>query len=392
MPPGLARRATAEAVGTALLVAVVVGSGIAGQRLSPDDTGLQLLESSLATAGGLLALILAFGSVSGAHFNPVVTLADRVFGGMTTVEALVYVTAQTVGAGLGAVVANLMFDLDAVNLSTHVRSSGGLWLGEIVATFGLLLVVLGVVRSGRSASAPAAVAGYIAAAYWFTSSTSFANPAVTIGRTLSDTFAGIAWTSAPAFVAAQVVGGGLAIALATYLFPDLRAVDLVVPHGEAAPVPVPSVQEAAVPAIDDLGTTPGRPGPAVLFLCVHNAGRSQMALGWFEHLAGTRATGWSGGSEPADRVNPAAVAAMAEVGIDISRAQPRRWTDEIVRTADVVVTMGCGDACPYFPGIRYEDWVLDDPAGQGIDGVRPIRDEIEARVRALLASLEVDAT
>jgi arsenate reductase len=129
--------------------------------------------------------------------------------------------------------------------------------------------------------------------------------------------------------------------------------------------------------------------PNVLFLCVHNAGRSQMALGWFDHLAAGRATGWSGGSEPADQVNPVAVAAMAEVGIDIASRQPQRWTDAIVRAADVVVTMGCGDACPFFPGVRYEDWPLDDPAGQGIDAVRPIRDEIERRVRALLAELDV---
>jgi protein-tyrosine-phosphatase len=131
--------------------------------------------------------------------------------------------------------------------------------------------------------------------------------------------------------------------------------------------------------------------PTVLFLCVHNAGRSQMALGWFEHLAGDRAVAWSGGSEPATEVNPAAVAAMAEVGIDISREFPKPWTDEIVRAADVVVTMGCGDACPVFPGTRYEDWTLDDPAGQDLGAVRPIRDEIGERVRALLDRLGVPA-
>jgi arsenate reductase len=130
--------------------------------------------------------------------------------------------------------------------------------------------------------------------------------------------------------------------------------------------------------------------PTVLFLCVHNAGRSQMALGWFTHLAGERAVAWSGGSEPADQVNPSAVQAMAEVGIDITHEHPKRWTDEIVEAADVVVTMGCGDTCPYFPGKRYEDWELDDPAGRGVDAVRPIRDEIERRVRDLLASLDVE--
>jgi len=233
MTATLGRRTTAEGVGTALLVAIVVGSGIFAERLSPDDAGIQLLENSIATAGGLVALILAFGSVSGAHFNPVVTLAERLFGGMTTRDAGAYVAAQVAGACLGAIVANVMFDLDPVLLSTNARSSGGLWLGEVVATFGLVLVILGVVRSGRSSTAPFAVAGYIAAAYWFTSSTSFANPAVTIGRTLSDTFAGIEWRSAPAFIVAQLVGGLAAMALARYLHPDTHDVDLVVPHDRA---------------------------------------------------------------------------------------------------------------------------------------------------------------
>ena len=138
--------------------------------------------------------------------------------------------------------------------------------------------------------------------------------------------------------------------------------------------------------------TTGDGVPAVLFLCVHNAGRSQMALGWFQHLAGDRAVAWSGGSEPARAVNPSAVQAMAEVGIDIAQAFPKPWTDEIVRAADVVVTMGCGDACPFFPGTRYVDWDLEDPAGKGVDAVRPIRDEIEQRVRGLLAELGVSVT
>ncbi len=129
--------------------------------------------------------------------------------------------------------------------------------------------------------------------------------------------------------------------------------------------------------------------PTVLFLCVHNAGRSQMALGWFNLLAGNRAVGWSGGSEPGTEVNPSAVAAMAEVGIDIAQEFPKPWTAEVVQAADVVVTMGCGDACPFFPGTRYEDWDLEDPAGQGVDAVRAIRDEIEQRIRGLLASLDV---
>ena len=132
--------------------------------------------------------------------------------------------------------------------------------------------------------------------------------------------------------------------------------------------------------------------PTVLFLCVHNAGRSQMALGWFNHLAGGRAVAWSGGSEPGKEINPSAVLAMAEVGIDITQEFPKPWTEEIVQAADVVITMGCGDACPLFPGKRYEDWELDDPAGQDVDAVRPIRDDIEQRVRALLDSLGVPTT
>jgi len=228
----IARKATAEAVGTAFLVAVVVGSGIFAQRLSPGDAGLQLLENSIATGAGLIALILAFGAVSGAHFNPVVSLADRVLGGLTTSEFAAYVLAQIVGGCAGAVIANVMFDLPAVTLSTHARSSGGLWLGELVATFGLLTVILGVVRSGRTSAAPFAVGGYIAAAYWFTSSTSFANPAVTVARTLTDTFAGIKPSSAPAFIVAQVAGGAVAVGLARFLHPDLPAEEVVVPHPE----------------------------------------------------------------------------------------------------------------------------------------------------------------
>jgi glycerol uptake facilitator-like aquaporin len=208
----------------------VVGSGIAAQRLSPDDVGLQLLENSIATAAGLVALIAAFGSVSGAHFNPVVSLVDRFFGGLTSRELAAYVSGQIVGACIGAVVANLMFDLAAMNISHHERGTSGHFVAEVVATFGLVLVILGVARNGRPSMAPVAVAGYIGAAYWFTSSTSFANPAVTIGRTLSDSFAGIAPSSVPAFIAAQVIGGVGAAALALFVYRDVAVLDVVVPH------------------------------------------------------------------------------------------------------------------------------------------------------------------
>ena len=232
----LRRRLLAEFLGTAFLVTAVVGSGIAAQRLSPGNLGLELLENAATTAGALVALILALGPVSGAHLNPVVTLANRVFGGLGTTDAAGYVVAQVTGAAVGAVVANLMFQLSAVEWSTRTRSSGALWLAEVVATFGLVLVVFGVARSGRSSAAPFAVAAYIGGAYFFTASTSFANPAVTIGRTLSNTFAGIRPSSAPAFVAAQVVGAGIAVAAVRVLYPDVAvaAHDVVVPHETAA--------------------------------------------------------------------------------------------------------------------------------------------------------------
>ncbi len=221
----LGRRALAEGLGTGLLVVAVVGSGIAARRLSPGDTGLQLLENAVATAAALIAIILAVGPVSGAHLNPVVTLVDRVGGGLSTGEAGAYVVAQVVGGVLGTVVANLMYALPPVELSTTVRSSGGLWLGEVVATFGLVFLVLALVRSARTALAPFAVGAYIGGAYFFTSSTSFANPAVTVARSLTDTFAGIAWRSVPAFVVAQVVGAALALVVGRALYPAATVAD-----------------------------------------------------------------------------------------------------------------------------------------------------------------------
>jgi len=217
------RKAFAEFLGTMLLVAAVVGSGIAAQRLSPDDVGLQLLENSLVTGAALVALILALGPVSAA-FNPVVTLVERALGAVTTPEAGAFITAQLVGGCLGAVLANLMFGLSAVDVSTHERTGGGLLLGEVVATFGLVLVVFGVVRSRPPAHVAYAVGAYITAAYWFTSSTSFANPAVTVARTLSDTFAGIAPSSVPLFVLVQLLGGAIALGAVAVLYPDARQV------------------------------------------------------------------------------------------------------------------------------------------------------------------------
>lgn len=212
-------RLLAELLGSAALAAVVVGSGIAAARLSPHDTGLQLLENALATAAGLYAIILVFGPVSGAHLNPVVSLADTLLGGaLSRREALAYAAAQTAGCVAGAILANAMFADAAVSIASHHRASPAHALAEVVATAGLVTVVFALVRTDRVAAAPGAVAAYIGAAYFFTSSTSFANPAITVGRAFSDSFAGIAPASIPAFVAAQLAGAALAALLVRDLY------------------------------------------------------------------------------------------------------------------------------------------------------------------------------
>ncbi|MDO7867885.1 aquaporin [Nocardioides jiangxiensis] len=218
-PSPFTRRCVAELVGTAFLVGSVIGSGIMATALSR-DVGVQLLANSLATGAALVALILTLQPVSAA-FNPVVTLAEAALGGLPWREAGLLGVAQVVGGSLGAVVANLMFGLDAVALSSHSRSGGGVWLGEVVATFGLVLVVFGGIRSGRTDTLAFAVSGYIVAAYWFTSSTSFANPAVTVARMFSDTFSGIAPGSVPGFVLMQLLGGALGLAVVRVLWPRL---------------------------------------------------------------------------------------------------------------------------------------------------------------------------
>lgn len=228
----LPRRFLAEFLGSAFLAALVIGSGIAAQRLST-DTGIQLLANAAATAAGLFAIILMFGPVSGGHFNPVVSLVDAAFGGLRRRDALAYAAAQTAGCIAGAVLANGMFAIAAVEISTTHRASPSHLLAEVVATLGLLLVIFSLARTGRATTAPAAVGAYIGAAYWFTSSTSFANPAITVGRMFSDTFAGIAPASVPGFVVAQAVGGLLAIVAIRVLYPDVSpadAADVVVPR------------------------------------------------------------------------------------------------------------------------------------------------------------------
>ena len=215
---------TAEFVGTAFLLIGVVGSGIMAERLTA-DAGLQLLQNAVATAGVLVALILALGPASGAHFNPAVTLSERALGGIDTPTALYYVVAQVGGGIVGVMAANLMFELPVVEWSTKDRSGAHLILAEVIATFGLLLVIHGVVRSGRSSMAAFAVGGYIGGAYYFTSSTSFANPAVTMARTLSDTFAGIRPRSAPWFVVAEVGAVVVAVFVIRVIYPTTARPD-----------------------------------------------------------------------------------------------------------------------------------------------------------------------
>lgn len=227
MPATLPRRLLAELLGTMLLVTAVVGSGIMATQLSPDDVGLQLLENSTATVFALAVLILILGPVSGAHFNPVVTLAAwwtgrREPGALTGTDVAAYITVQTLGAIAGSVLANAMFGV-AQGMSTKNRSDANLWIGETVATAGLLLLIFALVRTGRGVLAAPAVGAYIGAAYWFTSSTSFANPAVTIGRAFTDTFAGITPASVPAFIGAQIVGALVGIVLVVLLYPQAKA-------------------------------------------------------------------------------------------------------------------------------------------------------------------------
>ena len=258
-PVTLWRRVAAEFLGGGFLAAVVVGSGIAAQRLSPGETGLELLENAAATAAGLYVIILMFGPVSGGHFNPVVSFVDAAFGGLRWRDALAYLPAQVTGCIGGAVLANLMFALPAVSISAKHRATPAHFLSEVIATLGLLLVIFALARSGRSRSAPAAVGAYIGAAYWFTSSTSFANPAITIGRMFSGTFAGIAPSSVPSFIGAQIIGGAVAIGIIKALYPAITpadAADIIVPRNEAGGrAPAGAVHHGASPSTD----RPARP-------------------------------------------------------------------------------------------------------------------------------------
>jgi glycerol uptake facilitator-like aquaporin len=252
-PPPLPRRVLAELLGSAFLAAVVIGSGIAAQQLSRHDTGLELFENAAATAAGLYTIILMFGPVSGGHFNPVVSFVDASFGGIRRRDALAYLPVQVGGCVLGAIAANGMFARAAISISTHHRASPAHLLAEIIATLGLILVIFALARTRRSSTTPVAVGAYIGAAYFFTSSTSFANPAISIGRVFSDTFAGIAPASVAGFVIAQTIGGALAILAIRALYPDItpaEAAGVLLPHSDTDHAHV-----------DHLASVTGNPSP-----------------------------------------------------------------------------------------------------------------------------------
>jgi glycerol uptake facilitator-like aquaporin len=353
LAPSLGRRVGAEGVGTALLLATVVGSGVMAERLSAGNTALALLANTLATGAALVALIFAFGPISGAHFNPVVTLADASQGGLRWREVPAYVIAQFAGAVAGVFVAHLMFNEPAFTFSKHARTGAGQFVSEIVATFGLLSVIWGC-SSRRQDAVPFAVGAYITAAYWFTASTSFANPAVTVARSLTDSFAGIHPADTPAFIAAQIIGAGAATALFSWLLPRATAKER-------------------------------RSMKTYVFACVHNAGRSQMAAAWLNRLANPeKAHAISAGTQPGTRVHPEVLDAMNEAGVSLARAVPQKLTDDLARDANILITMGCGEACPHIPGLRREDWPLEDPKGKPIERVREIRDEIRGLIEDLI--------
>jgi glycerol uptake facilitator-like aquaporin/protein-tyrosine-phosphatase len=361
----LPRRLVAEAVGTALLLSAIVGSGIMGDRLSGGNAAIALLANSLATGAVLAVLILVFAPISGAHFNPVVTLADAVQRSVPWREVVGYVAVQIAGAFAGVAAANLMFGEPLLATSTHARSGLSQAFSEVIATSGLLLVIQGCSRS-RPGAVPFAVGAYITGAYWFTSSTSFANPAVTLARSATDTFAGIRPADVPAFVLAQAIGAALAFGLFRWLVPS-----------RAQEGPRASARRAH---------PKGDPMKTVIFACIHNAGRSQMAAAYFADLANPAiARAISAGTRPAARVHPEVVEAMREVGIDLSGARPQPLTPQLAQDAQLLITMGCGDECPVVPGLRREDWPLDDPKGQPPERVREIRDEIRKRVWELVA-------
>ena len=320
------------------------------------------------------------GPVSRSSFQPSGVagwaLGRRSFGGLSWRTAAAYAAAQVAGAVPGRCWPTSCSTCQPVQISTNDRVSAGTVSARSSPPPAWSLVIFALARTGRAALVAGGRRRLHRRRLLVHQLHRFANPAVTIGRMFSDTFAGIAPTSVPLFIAAQLVGAAVGVGLVLLLYPDAAAAadDVVVPH-----------TTDSSPEGRDRRHDPRQ--PSVLFVCVHNAGRSQMAAGCCTHLAGGRVEVRSAGSEPADEINPAAVEAMAEDGIDIAGEHPKILTTDAVQASDVVITMGCGDACPVFPGKRYVDWDLEDPAGKGVETVRPIRDDIQGRVQGLVREL-----
>lgn len=375
----LARRAAAEAVGTSMLLAGIVGSGIMAERLASGNGAIALLANALATGGVLVAVILVFGPISGAHFNPAVTLADALRGGLKWKDVLAYIIAQIGGAIAGVGVANLMFGEPVFVASHHARHGWPILLSEVIATFGLLAVIWGCARY-RSNVTAFAIAAYIVGAYWFTASTSFANPAVAIARSLSDTFTGIAPGDVPGFIAAQLVGAFAATALFVWCWPSNLAADAVV-------IPHRSVRRRS-----------SSMKRSALFVCVHNSARSQMAEAFLNRRCPEDFIAESAGLEPGT-VNPLAIAAMREVGIDISTNDTKSTFDLLQRGRQYsyVITVcdeTSAERCPVFPGgARRLHWSFPDPATlpgsweERLAQTRLIRDQISAKIDAWCAEI-----
>lgn len=376
--PNLARRIVAEGLGTAMLLATVVGSGIMAERLAGGNVAVALLANASATGAALVALILTFGAISGAHFNPAVTFCDAIQGGISWRDAFAYIFAQTIGAFLGVATANAMFELPVFFASNKVRTGAAQWLSEFVATFGLLAVIWGCVRLRSPVVVPFAVAAYITAACWFTASASFANPAVTLARSLTDSFAGIRLNDVPAFIIAQFFGAIAATLLFRWLVPMTaeNAKTVIIPHEEKNRN-VMNVKKR------------------VLILCTGNSARSQMAEGLLRDLGGDEFEAMSAGIAPGS-VRPEAVEAMREIGIDISAHRSKSADEFVGQQFDYIITVcdHAKESCPVFPASAqriHRSFEDPPPASEGdyesrIKIFRRVRDEIRQWLKDFISS------
>ena len=375
----LSRRVVAEFVATALLLATVAGSGIMGERLAGGNVAIALLANALATGAALVALLLAFGPLSGAHMNPAVTLADAAVGGTRWGDVPAYIASQVTGAFLGVAVAHGMFGEPVFVASHHARAGGAQFLSEFVATFGLLSVIWGAART-RATAVPIAVAAYITSAYWFTRLRRSPTPP-------------LRWPARPP-IPSRASGPSMRLPSSSLSFwgrrqrrccsagwcrpcPRLR------PRSSSLTKPSRSRHERRSHEAPDGGA----PMKTVIFACVHNAGRSQMAAAFFNGMADPRkARAISAGTHPGERVHPEVESVMRELGIDLANSRPRKLTADLAEGVYALVTMGCGDECPMVPGAKREDWPLPDPKDRPLEEVRRIRDEIRDRVSKMLAA------